>query len=97
MVKGVQESFSLARDEIDATLHVAFRMDDEASRIRVNRWEFHEVGAQLVANAVEAMGAAGRNGFTVARSGIAKRRRGDSKAVRFQEKSALRLGPTKIR
>ena len=57
MVKGVQESFSLARDEIDATLHVAFRMDDGASRIRVNRRELHEVGAQLVANAVEAMGA----------------------------------------
>ena len=53
----MQESFSLARDEIDATLHVAFRMDDEASRIRVNRRELHEVGAQLVANAVEAMGA----------------------------------------
>ena len=58
--EGVRESVSLALEAIDPTLNVTFRMGDEASRIRVNRWELHEVGAQLVANAVEAMGAAGR-------------------------------------
>ena len=57
--QAVRESFSLAGDEVDATLHVAFRMDDDSTPIRVNRWEVQEVGAQLVANAVEAMGAGG--------------------------------------
>ncbi len=57
---GLPESVSLATEEADTTLQVAFRMDDETSRIRVNRWELHEVGAQLIASAVEAMGADGR-------------------------------------
>ena len=68
--EGVRESFSLARDEIDPTLDLVFRMDDEGSRIRVNRWELHEVAAQLVANAVGAMGAAGRVVVSVDRPAI---------------------------
>lgn len=68
--EGVRESFSLARDEIDPTLDLVFRMDDEGSRIRVSRWELHEVAAQLVANAVRAMGAAGRVVVSVDRPAI---------------------------
>ena len=67
---GLRESVSLATEEADTTLQVAFRMDDETSRIRVNRWELHEVGAQLIANAVEAMGADGRMDVSVDRTTV---------------------------
>ena len=70
VVDEVRESVLLARHEIDASLHVAFRMDDEASRVRVNRWELYEVASQLVANAAEAMGADGRIDVSVERTDI---------------------------
>ena len=68
--EGVRESFSLARNDIDPTLDLVFRSGDEGSHICVSRWELHEVGAQLVANAVEAMGAAGRMEVSVDRTVI---------------------------
>ena len=52
----VLESVSLAREALDPALEVAYRTSDEESRIRVNRWELHEVASQIVANATEAMG-----------------------------------------
>jgi len=67
---GVQESISLAVDALDTLLEVAYRVDDDVSRIHVNRWELHEVAAQIVANAAEAMGANGRIRVTVERTAI---------------------------
>jgi len=58
--EGVRESISLARDATDATLVVDYQLQNDATTIRVNRWELNEVGGQLVANAVEAMGPGGR-------------------------------------
>ena len=69
-VDEVRESVLLARHEIDTSLHVAFRMDDENSRVRVNRWELCEVTSQLVGNAAEAMGADGRIDVSVDRTAI---------------------------
>ena len=68
--EAVRESFLLARNDIDPTLDLVFRSGDEGSHIRVSHWELHEVGAQLVANAVEAMGAAGRMEVSVDRTVI---------------------------
>ena len=62
---GLREAVALAKDTIDPTLTVAFTIDDETSRVRVNRWELHEVAAQLVANAVDAMGVSRRLEVTV--------------------------------
>ena len=45
-------------------------MHDEVSRIRVNRWELHEVVSQIVANAAQAMGAGGRIEVTLERTAI---------------------------
>ncbi|MDE0393120.1 MAG: ATP-binding protein [Rhodospirillales bacterium] len=67
---GMMESISLAVDALDTTLEVAFRADDEVSRIHVNRWELHEVASQIVANATEAMGSGGRIRVTVERTAI---------------------------
>ena len=67
---GVQESISLAVDALDTDLEVAYRVNDEASRIHVNRWELHEVVSQIVANAAQAMGSGGRIGVTVERTTI---------------------------
>ena len=63
--EGLMESISLAREAHDTALEVAYRANDEVSRIHVNRWELHEVAAQIVANAAEAMGAGGRIQVTV--------------------------------
>lgn len=67
---GVLESISLATEGLDTPLEVAYRANDEASRIHVNRWELHEVTAQIVANAAEATGAGGRIQVTVDRTEI---------------------------
>ncbi len=67
---GMLESLSRARAEIDTSLEVAYRANDDASRIRVNRWELHEVAAQIVANAADAMGPGGRIEVTVDRATI---------------------------
>ena len=56
--EGVNESFGLARDALDADLEVECQGDDTAA-IRVNRAELHEVVRQLASNAVDAMGAGG--------------------------------------
>ena len=66
----VLESISLAVEALDTVLEVRYRIDDEVSRIRVNRWELHEVAAQIVANATEAMGAGGRIQANVDRTTI---------------------------
>ena len=58
--EGVRESISRARDATDATLDVHYQFQDDATTIRVNRWELNEVAGQLVVNAVEAMGRGGR-------------------------------------
>ena len=68
--EGVLESISLAREALDSTLEVAYRTSDEESRIRVNRWELHEVALQTVANATDAMGAGGRIQVSVERTTI---------------------------
>ena len=78
----VRESVLIARHEIDSSLDVAFRIDDEGSRVRVNRWELFEVASQLVANAVEAMSAGGRIEVSV-----------DRKAIDTQEATAQGLPP----
>ena len=67
---GVLESISLAREACDTALEVAYRANDEVSLIHVNRWELHEVTAQIVANAADAMGAGGRLQVTVERTEI---------------------------
>lgn len=67
---GVQESISLAMDAVDSALEVTYRANDEASRIHVNRWELHEVAAQIVANAAEAMGEGGRMWVAVDRTAL---------------------------
>ena len=67
---GVLESISLATEGLDTPLEVAYRANDEASRIHVNRWELHEVTAQIVANAAEATGAGGRIQVTVDRTTV---------------------------
>ena len=69
--EGVLQSISLAVDGLDTALEVAYRVNDEASRIHVNRWELHEVASQIVANATEAMGAGGRIQVTVDHTAIA--------------------------
>ena len=66
----VLESISLAREALDPALEVAYRTSDEESRIRVNRWELHEVASQIVANATEAMGTGGRIQVSVDRTTI---------------------------
>lgn len=68
----VREIIDLSRDKTDSLLKIDYRIDDESSRIRVNRWELHEVAAQLVANAVDAMGTGGRIEVSVARTAIDK-------------------------
>ena len=67
---GMMESISLAVHALDSAPEVAYRVNDEVSRIHVNRWELHEVVSQIVANAAEAMGAGGRIGVTVDRTTI---------------------------
>ena len=67
---GVLESISLAREVLDPAQEVRYRIDDEASRIHVNRWELHEVASQVVANAAEATGAGGRIQVSVDRTTI---------------------------
>lgn len=67
---GVQEAITLAKEAIDPTLKVAFKADDETARIRVNRWELNEVAAQLVANAVDAMGTSRRLEVTVGQAPV---------------------------
>ena len=67
---GVLESISLATEGLDTALEVAYRANDEASRIHVNRWELHEVTAQIVANAAEAMGTGGRLQVAVDRTTV---------------------------
>ena len=66
----VLESISLAREALGTALEVAYRTSDEASRIHVNPWEFHEVALQIVANATEAMGSGGRIQVSVERTAI---------------------------
>ena len=58
--EAVREIIDLSRDKTDSLLKIDYRIDDETSRIRVNRWELHEVAVQLVANAVDAMGTGGQ-------------------------------------
>ena len=67
---GVLESISLAVDALDAGLEVAYRVNDEASRVHVNRWELHEVVSQIVANAADAMGSGGQIRVSVDRTMI---------------------------
>ena len=69
---GVMESIALAVDALDTAPEVAYRVNDEVSRIHVNRWELQEVGAQIVANATEAMGSGGRIWVTVDRTTVDK-------------------------
>ena len=66
----MRESLSLARDEINHTLDLAFRVDHEGSHIYVNHRKLHEVAVQLVAIAVGAMGSAGRVVVSVDRPAI---------------------------
>ena len=58
--EAVRQSVAQAREEIDSTLDIEYRIDDGTSRIGTNRWEVDEVMGQLVSNAVDAMGAGGR-------------------------------------
>ena len=67
---GMMESISLAVDALDTAPEVALRVNDEVSRIHVNRWELHEVVSQIVANAAQAMGAGGRIEVTLERTAI---------------------------
>ena len=55
----IRQSVAQAREEVDSTLDIEYRIEDAASRIGINRWEVSEVMGQLVENAVEAMGAGG--------------------------------------
>ena len=56
----IRQSIAQAREEVDSTLDIEYRIDDASSRIGINRWEVSEVMGQLVANAIDAMGAGGR-------------------------------------
>ena len=67
---GVLESISLAGEALDPAPEITCRTTDDASRIHVNPWELHEVAAQIVTNAAEAMGSGGRMQVTVERTAI---------------------------
>ena len=67
---GVRESISLAAEALDIVPDITYRTNDEASRVHVNPWELHEVAAQLVANAAEAVGTSGRIQVTVERTTV---------------------------
>lgn len=68
--EAVREIIDRSRDKTDSLLKIDYRIDDEIARIRVNRWELHEVAEQLVVNAVDAMGTGGRIEVSVARTAI---------------------------